>query len=140
MLLDEAVEVPLLGVRVGLDALLGLLPGWGDAIGAGLAGWIVVSAARLGAPGVVVGRMLLNLLLDTLLGAVPLLGDLFDVGYRANRRNVDLLEAHLDRPAGARRGSALVVWSVAASVALVVSGVLAGSVWLFLRIGGWLLP
>jgi hypothetical protein len=85
-------------------------------------------------------RMLLNLLLDTLLGAVPLLGDLFDVGYRANRRNVDLLEAYLAGPAEARRGSALVVWSVGGAVVLVVAGVLAGSAWLLLRIGGRLLP
>lgn len=94
--MDTAVEVPVIGVRVGLDPLLGLLPVAGDVLAAVISGWILVEARRMGAPWGLIGRMLGNVALDLSVGAVPLVGDLFDVLYRANLRNVALLEKHLD--------------------------------------------
>lgn len=104
-LMDEAFELPILGVRVGLDSILGLIPGIGDVAGAVAGGWIVLSAVRFGASASVVARMLLNLGGDALVGAVPLLGDIFDVAFKANRRNIRLLELHLIQPAETRQRS-----------------------------------
>ena len=84
-LLDDAVEVPVLGFRVGLDPLLGLLPGAGDVVSATFSGWMVVTAARMGATPATLLRMLGNLGLDLLSGAVPLVGDVFDIAFKANR-------------------------------------------------------
>jgi hypothetical protein len=103
--MDSAVRVPGTEFRVGLDALIGLLfPGGGDAAGAVPALLLLGLALRHGVPPVIVLRMLLNIGIDALLGAVPLLGDLFDAAYRANEKNLDLLEEHAD--AGRRPGLA----------------------------------
>jgi len=137
-LTDDAVEIPLIGVRVGIDPLLGLLPGWGDALAAALSGWIVVDAARLGAGPTVLLRMLLNLGMDALVGVVPLLGDLFDAGYRANRRNVRLLERHLDAPTATRTRSRLLVWSAGAAVIGFSVGLFVVATWLAATLWGLL--
>lgn len=102
-LLDSAVRVPGTRVRFGLDALIGLVPGVGDVAGGMASAWVLIEAARLGASRPVLLRMLGNVVVEVLVGAVPLLGDLFDVGWRANVRNVDLLERHLGTRAVAGR-------------------------------------
>lgn len=123
-LLDTAVRIPGTPVRFGLDAVLGLIPGVGDVVGAAASGYIVLAAARLGAPPTVLLRMLLNVGVDTLVGAVPLLGDLFDLGWRSNTRNVALLERHLADPRGARASSKRVVAAVLVGIALLaVAGI-----------------
>ena len=123
-LLDEAVRIPGTGIRVGLDAVLGLVPGIGDALGAGLSGWVIVVAARLGAPPSIIARMAGNAALDALAGSVPLLGDLFDIGWRANARNVALLERWLQQPTRARRSSIAVVVVALLALAAIVVGVI----------------
>lgn len=94
-LMDTALLIPGTGIRLGLDAVIGLLPGVGDAVSALISLYIVNEARALGAPRLLVGRMLANVALDGVVGAVPLVGDVFDVAWRANRRNVDLLRNHL---------------------------------------------
>ena len=94
-LLDNAVRIPGLGVRVGLDPILGLIPGVGDFVGAGVSGYIIVLAARAGASPAVLARMVGNVAIDALAGAVPVLGDLADFGWKANAKNVALLEQHV---------------------------------------------
>lgn len=120
-LLDSAVRVPGTGVRVGLDALIGLVPGLGDLAGAATSSYVILAAAKLGAPRSVLARMLLNVAVDALVGAVPLLGDLFDIGFRANMRNAALLDAHLERPGDARRASRGIVALVLLGVLLVAA-------------------
>lgn len=127
-LLDAAVGIPGTRFRFGLDSLLGLVPGGGDVAGALLSGGVVLAAARLGAPPSLLLRMLGNLAVDALLGTVPLAGDLFDVAWKANLRNVRLLERHLDEPEGARKGSRALVVAAAVGVAVVVLLVLAAVV------------
>ena len=95
-LLDTALVIPGTGVRFGLDALIGLFPVVGDTITTALSLFIVHEAYQLGVPGHVVARMLANVALDGVLGAVPLVGDAFDVLWRANRRNVRLLMEWLE--------------------------------------------
>lgn len=96
-ILDGAVTIPGLDRRIGLDAIIGLVPVVGDMLGGLLAGWIVVEAWRLGAPARILVRMLGNIAIDTGIGAVPVAGDLFDVVWAANRRNAALLRAYLDQ-------------------------------------------
>jgi hypothetical protein len=105
-LLDTAVRVPGTDISLGLDPILGLVPGLGDVAGAALSGYIVYAAARLGAPTSVVSRMLLNIGIDTIVGGIPLLGDLFDVAWKSNAKNAVLLERHLADPRATRRASA----------------------------------
>lgn len=132
---DDLVRIPVIGRRIGLDALVGLMPGVGDAIGAIVAGGGVVLAARLGAPPSVLLRMLGNIGLDGLAGAVPLLGDIFDIGWRAQTRNVRLLERWLDDSRAVRRSSRLMIWAVV----LAVIGFVVALCWLVLMLVGWLL-
>jgi Domain of unknown function (DUF4112) len=91
--LDNAIPIPGTRWRVGLDSLVGFIPGVGDLVGAGLAFYIIFEAARLGCPTHTLLRMVGNVGIDTLLGTVPILGDLFDIGWKANVRNVALLRA-----------------------------------------------
>lgn len=95
--LDAAFRIPGTRIRIGLEPIIGLIPMVGDVIGLLLSASIVFEAVRIGAPGAVILRMLLNLALDALIGLIPVLGDLFDFGYKANLRNSRLLEQHLDR-------------------------------------------
>ena len=122
-LLDSAIRIPGTDIRIGLDPILGLFPGLGDFAGAAASGYIVIASARLGAPTPVLARMLLNVGTDAVIGSVPLLGDLFDVGWRANERNAALLERHLGNPAATRKGSVAVIAGVAAAVVLLVIGI-----------------
>jgi hypothetical protein len=97
-LLDSSMRVPGTDFRIGLDALLGLLPGAGDAAGVLLSGYIVLEAARMGAPGRTLVPMVLNVAVEAFVGAIPLAGDVFDAAWKANQRNVSLLNAWLDVP------------------------------------------
>ena len=103
-LLDNSIPLPG-GFRIGVDAIIGLIPGIGDAIGALISVYILNEARALGAPRSVLLRMSGNVLIETLVGAIPFAGDLFDAGFKANMRNIALLERyHLD-PAGSARSS-----------------------------------
>ena len=99
-LMDTAFLVPGTQIRFGLDALIGLVPGIGDAVTTLISLYIVREARALGAPPLVIARMIANVALDGFVGAIPLAGDAFDVAFRANRRNMALLRAHLDEAEG----------------------------------------
>lgn len=121
--LDSAFAIPGTRFRFGLDALIGLIPGVGDLIGAGLSAFILVQAARLGVPRSVMLRMGWNVAVETVLGAVPLAGDLFDAAYKANNRNIRLLDRYLATPADTRRASRWVVAGVLGGLLLLVLAV-----------------
>ena len=109
-LLDNAISVPLPGggggrVRFGLDPIMGLIPGAGDAVAAALAAYIVFEAWRLGASGGTVARMLANVAIDFFGGSIPVLGDLFDFAWKCNTRNVRLLEQELGLAAAVGRSA-----------------------------------
>jgi len=95
--LDERFRIPGTNIRIGIDGLAGLVPGLGDAATTVIALYIVAEAYRLGVPRRVIARMLTNVGLDFALGSIPLLGDVFDVAFKANRRNVRLLLDQLER-------------------------------------------
>ena len=122
--MDSAIRVPGTGIRLGLDSIVGLVPGAGDLVSSLMSGYIVLASARMGVPPAVVTRMILNLGVDTLVGTVPLLGDLFDVGFKANIRNAALLDRHLADPLATRKTSrAAVLAAVAGVVVLGAVGV-----------------
>lgn len=115
-LLDSGIGVPGTRWQIGIEALIGLIPGVGDLAGALLGGWLVVEALRLRAPARLLVKMTGNVVFDALLGIVPVLGDLADFMFKSNRRNLQLLDAHLDArlglmpaPARRRRGRRLLL-------------------------------
>jgi hypothetical protein len=134
-LLDAAVGIPGTKVRFGLDSVLGLVPGVGDLVGGVLSVFIVISAARLGASPALVARMLGNIAVDTAIGTVPLLGDLFDVGWKANLRNVALIEEHVENPHRLRRRSRWLMAGVALAGAAILVASIAALMWALNRLG-----
>ena len=116
--MDSAIRVPGTGIRLGLDSIVGLVPGAGDLVSSLMSGYIVLASARMGVPPAVVTRMILNLGVDTLVGTVPLLGDLFDVGFKANIRNAALLDRHLADPLATRKTSRAAVLAAVAGVVI----------------------
>jgi hypothetical protein len=120
-LLDSSIRVPGTDFRIGLDPLLGLVPGAGDAAGVLLSGYIVLASARLGVPRSILVRMVLNIAVEGFVGAIPGAGDIFDAAWKANRRNAALLNAYLDKPGPAVASSRALVFTVAAVlIALIV--------------------
>lgn len=135
-LMDEAFVIPGTRIRVGLDALIGLVPGIGDVIGAVMSGWIIVGGVRHRVPVRVILRMILNVAIDLLFGSVPLAGDVFDFLYEENVMNMRLLEKHRDRrrpprSPGQMTGLAiLVIASIFVMALVIVVGMIAIGLWL----------
>jgi Domain of unknown function (DUF4112) len=97
-LMDSAFMIPGLNRRVGLDAVLGLVPGVGDALSAALASYIIWEARQLGLPRWKIARMIGNVAVDTAIGVIPFAGDVFDVFFKANERNLRIVHEHLGTP------------------------------------------
>jgi hypothetical protein len=121
-LLDNAFTIPGTRYRFGLDALIGLVPGLGDAVSAVFSGYLVLQASRMGAPRSVVTRMIGNVAIDTIVGWIPLLGDIFDVAWKSNVRNMALLEQHVRQPAAAKAGSRRAIVLVGGVLILLLAG------------------
>jgi Domain of unknown function (DUF4112) len=102
-LLDDWLRIPGTRYRIGLDGLIGLIPGLGDLIGMLLSAYILFEAIQLGVPTTLLLHMVGNIALETLVGAIPILGDIFDFAWKANRKNANLLDAHLRSSSGSRR-------------------------------------
>ncbi|MEA5569550.1 DUF4112 domain-containing protein [Calothrix sp. UHCC 0171] len=115
-LLDRAIVIPGTEVGIGLDPILGLVPGGGDFLGVMLSAYIVLESARLGAPRSTLSRMVLNIIVDGVVGAVPVFGDFFDFAWTANTRNIRLLEDYLKFPGQRRKAD----WWFIAGIMLVL--------------------
>lgn len=98
-LMDDAIKLPGTNYRVGWDSIIGLVPGIGDAATACISAWLVYEARQLGLPKWKIARMLSNIGVDTVVGAIPLLGDVFDVAFKANRKNARIIHEHFGRSA-----------------------------------------
>ncbi|MEO8296104.1 MAG: DUF4112 domain-containing protein [Gemmatimonadota bacterium] len=134
-LLDNSIPIPGTSVRIGLDPIVGLIPGLGDLAGAFFSGYIVVAAAKLGASRSTIFRMLWNVLIELVIGMVPVVGDLFDAGWKANAKNIALLERSLENnPLSTSRDRGFVVALGAAITLLLGSGLI--SAYLLIR---WLM-
>src|SRR5438270_12280738 len=92
--LDDEFRIPGIGTRIGLDPLIGLVPGFGDVIGAALSLIFVLAAWQRRLPRITIARMIANILIDTLVGTLPIFGNIFDAYWKANRMNLSLLQRH----------------------------------------------
>lgn len=136
-LLDSGIPVPGTKVRLGLDPILGLvLPGVGDAVGGFVSLGVLFLAVQYRVPAPVIGRMVANIAVDTAVGGIPVVGDVFDFGWKANERNFELMTRHRgDLP---RHGAPVAYWC--SVVALLLLGLICVAlpialiVWLFLRV------
>lgn len=128
-LMDNKFVIPGTNFRFGLDGLLGLIPGIGDLSTFAVSGYVVLLMARNGASGYVLARMILNIVIDAGLGAIPVIGDLFDFVHKANTKNMRLMQQYYVE--GRYRGSA---WKVILPVMIVLLLVLAGIIWLIYRL------
>lgn len=110
--MDSAIKIPGTNVVMGADALLGLLPVVGDAISGVISSYVIWEARRLGVSRLVMVRMVGNTAIDTIVGSVPFVGDLFDVAYKANTKNITLLRRHLEKHGASRAGTIEASYSV----------------------------
>ncbi len=132
-LMDSQFRIPGTNFRFGLDGLLGLIPGAGDLSTFAVSGYMLIIMARNGASGYVIARMTLNVLIDALIGSIPIIGDLFDIAFKANMRNLKLMQEHYQE--GRHRGGA---WKIIVPVLLFLLLVIIGLIWLVYRFFGWL--
>src|SRR3954466_10909746 len=133
VLLDSAFRVPGTGIRFGLDAIIGLVPGIGDLSTPAFAALLLLQAVRMRLPVVVQARMVLNATIDMLIGLVPILGDLADVGWKANLRNLALLERHARPGVPPSRGDYLFVVICVAVLAVVAITPIVLLLWILSR-------
>ncbi len=132
-LLDSQFRIPGTEIRFGMDAIIGLIPGVGDLGTFAVSGYMLIIMSQNGASGFVMARMVVNILIDMLFGMIPILGDLFDVAFKANIRNMRLMKEHYVE--GRHRGSA---WLVIIPVLLVLLLFIAGIFWLIYKFFEWL--
>ena len=121
-LLDNAIPVPGTSYRIGLDPILGLLPGGGDTVTGAMGAYIIIEAARMGLPRKVIWEMVGNIIFDSVVGIVPVLGDLFDVTWKANVRNIQLLEKHLQLTPKNRKGDRAFIIGLTLLLIVIVLG------------------
>lgn len=122
---DNALGVPGTKLRVGIESIVGLLPVGGDLIGLLLSCYILFDAIQFDLPKTILLRMVANIIIDAIVGVVPFFGDLFDTAWKANTRNVDLLEAHLHRPTlshSANRRLIFLLWLGILAIVLILVG------------------
>ena len=132
-LMDSKFKIPGTNIRFGLDSLLGLIPGAGDFTSFIVSGYIVTILAKHGASGYLVARMIVNILIDTLFGSIPFLGDIFDVAFKANQRNIKLMKEHYidDR----HKGSA---WKLILPLMVLLLLFVVGLLWVIYKVLVWL--
>ena len=139
-LMDARFRVPGTRIRFGLDPIIGLLPGIGDALGLTLSLYIVVEAIRLGVSKRVLFKMLRNVGLEALVGVVPVLGVVFDIGFKANLRNAALLKSHIEdrlRPTPVRASRPWLQWVLLAAFAALILALLLALLQLFAPLWHW---
>lgn len=122
-LLDNAIAIPGTGYRVGIDPLLGLLPGGGDTLTGFFSAYIVWEAAQLGLPRETLIRMVWNIVFDTLVGFIPVLGDFFDVAWKANVKNLSLIDSHLASPVPSKKVDRIFIILLLSGLILFIIGV-----------------
>lgn len=129
-LLDSKFTIPGTNVRFGLDPVLGLVPGVGDLAGGLVSLYFLVQAALYEAHLSILVRMTLNILADIVIGSIPLLGEIFDVGWKANTRNARLLDELQKNPSKVKSQSKLIIWTVVAVSVLLIVALIYLLIWL----------
>jgi hypothetical protein len=133
---DRSIGVPGTQFRVGLESLVGLLPVGGDFIGILMSTYILFQAIEFKLPVSVLIKMLFNIIIDGSVGSIPVLGDLFDTTWKANTKNVNLLEAHLREPIKSRQKDKWFLYILLAVLVIVLIGLIsffALTIWLAVK-------
>ena len=133
-LMDSQFQIPGTKIRFGLDALIGLVPGFGDFVGFLVSGYIITVIASNGASGFVIARISLNFVIDAIIGSIPILGDIFDLAFKANERNMKLVHEHYLE--GRHQGGA---WKVVVPVLFFLFLLIIGLTWIAYSMVMWLL-
>jgi hypothetical protein len=124
-LMDKQFTLPGTNFRFGLDGIIGLIPGVGDVSTFAVSCYLITLMAKNGASGYVMARMVLNVLIDTIIGSIPFIGDLFDFAFKANTRNMKLMQEHFVD--GRHRGGA---WKVVLPLVIILLLIMIGGIWL----------
>ena len=134
-LLDQRFTIPGTSIRMGLDPILGLIPGIGDLLANLTGSMILILAAQLGLPKVVLARMGINIAANAVIGAIPIFGDIISIWFRSNVRNVELLERYLGRPSKrVELGDWLFVILLIVGLLALLGGILVAAVWLLKQV------
>jgi hypothetical protein len=134
-LLDQRFTIPGTSIRMGLDPILGLIPGIGDLLANLTGSMILILAAQLGLPKVVLARMGINIAANAVIGAIPIFGDIISIWFRSNVRNVELLDRYLGRPSKrVELGDWLFVILLIVGLLALLGGILVAAVWLLKQV------
>lgn len=134
-LLDNSISIPGTSIKMGLDSLIGLIPGIGDITGGALSSYILLQAVSTGVAPVVISRMAVNIVLDMLIGMIPLVGDIFDIAFKANQRNIELMTNYYNSPREAVKRNTISILII--SISLISA--LALIIWMTIKIFIWLI-
>jgi hypothetical protein len=136
--MDSAFHIPGIGIRFGLDAIIGLIPGLGDTVTSLASLYILNAGRRYGVPRVTMLRMAANIALDYVVGVIPFFGDAFDVVWKANQKNVALLKRHVLATPAEERRARLGDWFVLAGLVVALALVLVGAITVAIWIWSWI--
>ena len=132
-LLDSSIKIPFTNRTIGLDGLIGLVPGVGDVAGGAISGYIILKALSLGVPTLVIVRMVINMIIEGMIGVIPFFGDIFDFIFKSNRRNVRLMKSYLEDPneTTSRSGISVFIFLIALFVTMIAT------IWGIFKILAW---
>ena len=134
-LLDSSIKIPGTNRTIGLDGIIGLVPGIGDVFASLLSGYIIVKALIMGLPIFVIGQMVMNMIIEGVVGVIPFFGDIFDFIFKSNRRNVKLMKKYLEDPKEtAERSAASVIGFL-----VVLFFVFLLTIWMIFKVLGWVI-
>ena len=132
-LLDSSIKIPGTNRTIGLDGIIGLVPGIGDVFAGLLSGYIIIKALLMGLPIFVIGQMVVNMIIEGVVGVIPFFGDIFDFIFKSNRRNVKLMQRYLEDPKETAERSA----SSVIGFLVVLFFVFLMTIWLIFKVLGW---
>lgn len=135
--LDTALRIPGTQVRFGADAVIGIIPGVGDLAGGMLSALVITEAIRANVPLAVIYRMLGNVAVDLLVGAIPVAGDVFDLFWKSGVRNLVLLERYHQHPAQVAASAHRTLWMVAGAIGLLAGAAMGFAIFLTMALVGW---
>ena len=133
--LDSSIPIPGTSRTIGLDGIIGLIPGVGDVFAGMLSGYIIIKALIMGLPIFVIGQMVVNMMIEGIVGVIPFFGDIFDFIFKSNRRNVKLMQRYLENPKETAERSA----SSVIGFLVVLFFVFLLTIWLIFKVLGWAL-
>lgn len=132
-LLDNSITIPGTSIKMGIDSLIGLIPGVGDLTGGALSSYILLQAISTGVAPVIIARMAVNIMFDSIIGMIPIVGDIFDITFKANLRNIELMTNYHNSPQEAVRRNTLSIVIISITFISTLSLV----IWIAIKLFAW---